>query len=174
MYRLRVHVCIHTYVYTYAHPFMYVLCIHMYVHVCTYMYAYANTHTHSCRSQISLSTTWREKMEMKERKAALRGVWKRSKYTFIYIWIRDLIRQKRSKSDMTDKRKDSTFCEKTSTNNILQFSNDLLRDFKLDFRKIASEIQCKIAIFVGNPRQKLCWKYNIKSLATNLEFLQGV
>jgi len=35
-----------------------------------------------------------------------------------------------------------------------QFLNDLLRDFMLDFRKIASEIQRKIAIFVGNPRQK--------------------
>ena len=113
-------------------------------------------------------------MEMKERKAALRGVWKRSKYKFIYIWIRDLIRQKRSKSDMTDKRKDSTFCEKTSTNNISQFFKDLLRDFKLDFRKITSDIQCKIAIFVGNPRQKSLRKSNIISLATNLEFPQGV
>jgi len=113
-------------------------------------------------------------MEMKERKAALRGVWKRSKYKFIYIWIRDLIHPKRSKSDMTDKRKDSTFCEKTSTNKISQFLNDLLRDFKLDFRKIASEIQYKIKIFVGNPRQISLRKSNIKSLATNLEFLQGL
>ena len=35
-----------------------------------------------------------------------------------------------------------------------QFLDDLLRDFMLDFRKIASEIQHKIAILVGNPRQK--------------------
>jgi len=35
-----------------------------------------------------------------------------------------------------------------------QFLKDLLRDFMLDFRKIASEIQKKHAILVENPRHK--------------------
>jgi len=48
--------------------------------------------------------------------------------------------------------------------------DDRLRGFMLDFRKIASEIQHKFAIFVGNPGQKLRPKSNIKSLTTMLKF----
>ena len=51
------------------------------------------------------------------------------------------------------------------------------RDFMLDFRKIAWEIQNKITILVENPRQK-SWKIGLeiqhKSLTTKLEFLRGL
>jgi len=72
-----------------------------------------------------------------------------------------------------------------------QFLNDLLkgstldcRDFILHFRKIAPEIQHKIAIFVENRNfgrksatkiaKKSCWKSDIKSFTTKLELLQGL
>ena len=48
--------------------------------------------------------------------------------------------------------------------------DDRLGGFMLDFRKIASEIQHKFAIFVENPRQKLRPKSNLKSLTTMLKF----